>query len=63
MMNEFLQKRKRAVRLLTYYLKSTRVAAGLSWDEDNDAEVDEIVSAILDAAAANTLIIMPEGRT
>ena len=58
-MSEFLQKRKRAVRLLAYYLSSTRVAAGLSWDGDNDAEVDEIVGAIIDAVAANVRIVLP----
>ncbi len=59
MTSESLQKRKRAVQLLTYYLSSTRVAAGLSWDGDNDAEVDEIVGAIIDAVAAKVRIVLP----
>ena len=41
--------RNHAVRLLRFYLKSTRLAAGLTWTTDNDAEVEMLVDYIIDA--------------
>ena len=42
--------RNHAVRLLHFYLKSTRLAVGLTWNSDNDAEVELLVDCIIDAA-------------
>lgn len=42
--------RNSAVKLLRFYLKSTRLACGLTWDFDNDGEVELIVDYIIDAA-------------
>lgn len=36
----------RAEQLLRYYLRTVWEAAGMSWDEDNDAEVGGIVDAL-----------------
>lgn len=42
--------RYRAKRLLNHYLRQNAQATGTHWDSDNDAEVDEIVDCIIDAA-------------
>lgn len=41
----------KAEEMLTRYLKQAWEAAGLTWTDDNDAEVGEIVSLITEAAA------------
>lgn len=41
--------RNSAVRLLRFYLKSTRQAVGLIWDSDNDSEVEMLIDYIIDA--------------
>lgn len=42
--------RNQAVKLLRFYLKSTRLAAGLTWDGDNDGEIEMLIDYIIDAA-------------
>lgn len=42
---------RQAKRLLTHYLRGLVLASGHNWDSDNDSEVEEIVDAIIDAAA------------
>jgi hypothetical protein len=37
---------KKANYLLRYYLRTIWEKAGLKWDSDNDAEVDEIIDDI-----------------
>lgn len=39
-----------AKRLLSHYLRQASQASGVRWDSDNDAEVGEIVDAIIAAA-------------
>jgi hypothetical protein len=41
--------RAKAIHLLRFYLQSTRLAAGLTWTTDNDAEVEMLVDYIIDA--------------
>lgn len=50
--DEYQHARRKAIRLMNYYLGSARSAAGLSWSEENDAEVSEMVDAIIAAAIA-----------
>lgn len=40
--------RERAATLLTHYLKTAHVNAGVHWDADNDGEVEEIIDALHD---------------
>lgn len=39
-----------AKELLRHYFKTSFLAAGLGWDADNDAEVDEIIDEIENSA-------------
>jgi len=39
-----------AASLLRFYFKNLYKAVGLKWDGDNDAEIGDIVSRIVDAA-------------
>ena len=41
---------RRAAHLLAHYLRQVYRAAGMRWDSDNDAEVDDLVECIIDAA-------------
>ena len=43
-------KEDEAASLLAHYLKTVWLAAGLKWDSDNEAEVRDIVSMIVEAA-------------
>lgn len=40
-----------AKRLLTHYLMMVTLKSGLAWGSDNDREVEELIDAIIDAAA------------
>lgn len=42
---------QRAKRLLTHYLRNLVQLSGNRWDSDNDAEVEDIIDAIIEAAA------------
>lgn len=41
--------REKAKSLLTHYIEILFQAAGLRWDEDNRAEIEDIVDCIIDA--------------
>jgi hypothetical protein len=43
---------ERAKRLLRHYIRMVWQAAGLVWDSDNDAEVDDIVDCLIAASVA-----------
>ena len=43
---------RKACEMLSHYLRTAWEAAGLQWDADNDAEVADLVKAILIAADA-----------
>lgn len=45
-----MSRKDRAKSNLVWYIEKVWRAAGLNWDSDNVAEVEEIVEAILDAA-------------
>jgi len=40
----------RAVKVLTHYFRTAFAGAGLKWDADNEAEVEDIVNDLLIAA-------------
>lgn len=42
---------QRAKRLLIHYLSGLVRFSGARWDSDNDSEVEDIVDAIIEAAA------------
>ena len=44
-----MSRKDRAITNLIWYIEHAWEAAGLHWDSDNDAEVADIVDAILDA--------------
>ena len=44
------QKRAEAKRLLAHYLRTVWERAGLKWDADNQAEVEDIVDLLIEAA-------------
>lgn len=44
--------RATAIHLLSFYLQQVYRAAGLHWTSDNDAEIEDLVDAILAASAA-----------
>jgi hypothetical protein len=39
-----------ATSLLTHYMKTAWEAAGLTWDSDNDSEIQELIEAIVNAS-------------
>lgn len=43
---------ERAEHLLTHYMRTAFTAAGLNWNEDNDAEIGNIVDALGEMAEA-----------
>lgn len=43
---------QRATSLLQHYLRMAVTASGQRWDSDNNAEVEDIVDSIIDAATA-----------
>lgn len=51
-MDQYDGKRGTAIANLGHYLKTAWLAAGLTWTEDNDAEVEVIVDAIVAEAAS-----------
>lgn len=46
--------KERAVNSLTHYLKTAWEAAGLSWGDDNNLEVEQIVGDIIEEATTST---------
>jgi hypothetical protein len=42
---------RRAVELAQFYFRRIAESAGMSWDSDNDAEIDLMVGCIIGAAA------------
>jgi hypothetical protein len=44
----------KAAHLLKHYMKMLAQKSGTHWDSDNDAEIDELIEAILDAAGDYT---------
>lgn len=45
-----MTKRKRAKLLMQSYIHMLMLRAGMYWDDDNVAEIDELVDCIIDAA-------------
>ncbi len=45
-----LQKKCEAVDILAHYLRTAWEAAGLTWTDDNDLEVERLVELIIEAA-------------
>ena len=50
-------KKRQAATLLAFYLRQAYEAGGLTWTNDNELEVAEIVDAILDAADAQAPVL------
>jgi len=43
-----MNNRQQATKLLTYYFRLIAQKAGVNWDSDNNAEVEQIIEAIFD---------------
>jgi hypothetical protein len=50
-----------ATRILAHYMRLAIEAAGLRWDSDNDAEMRQMVEAIVEAARLSSPDTKPTG--
>ena len=41
-------KKGQAYNLLRYYIKTAWENAGLNWDNDNDAEIEELINLLME---------------
>lgn len=52
--NKIEYRRNRAKRLLTHYLKLLFKSAGLRWDSDTEAEIEEVIDDVIEAGQVYT---------
>lgn len=52
-MDKYDGKKGTATDLLVYYMKTLFTASGLNWNDDNEAEITNLVEAIIEASKSN----------